>query len=265
MLDINQQFEVKSNCLNCQSSIGESEDFCNKCGQKVHIERLVFWQVMKQAIGKFFEVDEGGFAYAFKELFLRPERIPMDYIMGKRTSFMKPVPYFIIPMIFYILLSSNLENSIWTSVYEGMAESNAENTNSANQESLKYLLVVIKDQRLFIFTTVIALSFGFRLIFKKVKLNFAEHMVFNLYIQGHTLLLSIPILILMNWFSEHLIVFVYLMSLIYSVWAIKRFYKTNIIKSLFAYIIGYFIYYMLIIVGLFLFLFCIEIMTIFPL
>ncbi len=193
--------------------------------------------------------------------FSDPKEVPMDYIMGRRTSFMKPIPYFVIPMVFYILLSGNLENSFLVSFYEGISEPDGEAVNPEFQGNLAYLLTIIKDQRLFIFTTVIALSISYKWFFPKMKLNFAEHVVFSLYAQGHVLLLSLPILIFVKWISEDFMIFAYLLGLIYSVWATKRFYQTNIIKSFFAYIVGYAVYYMIVIAGFFIFLVCLEVVS----
>ncbi len=76
-------------CLNCETALGGA-NFCPNCGQKNDASKLTLGHVLTESVSNLFAFD-GRFFSTLKNLFLRPGKVPKEYVSGKRTKYMNPV------------------------------------------------------------------------------------------------------------------------------------------------------------------------------
>jgi hypothetical protein len=106
------------NCLNCRSDLSEKDVYCSQCGQKVQSPIIRFKDFLKDAFEDYFSIDSKIFKSLFPLLF-KPGFLTIEYINGKRNSYVPPFRLFLIISITYFLLLSLLnEKDDFIKVYE---------------------------------------------------------------------------------------------------------------------------------------------------
>jgi hypothetical protein len=88
-------------CLNCGKSF--EGKYCPYCGQKAGVERLTASVLLKETV-HFFSHFEKGFLYTAWNFIVRPGSASINFLMGKRKQFQKPVSYFLILTGLYIIV-----------------------------------------------------------------------------------------------------------------------------------------------------------------
>ncbi len=83
------QTNKSDNCLNCNTELA-GVNFCPNCGQKNDASKLTLKHFFTETISNLFAFD-GRFFSTLKNLFLRPGKVPKEYVSGKRTKYMNPV------------------------------------------------------------------------------------------------------------------------------------------------------------------------------
>jgi hypothetical protein len=81
-------------CKNCNFSLQDSDDFCNKCGAKVIKERITLASLSSyvlQALGW-----ESNFFRTLRGLFVNPQIVLQEYIDGTRKKYANPFAFFAI-------------------------------------------------------------------------------------------------------------------------------------------------------------------------
>jgi hypothetical protein len=99
-------------CLNCQYPL--IGDFCSQCGQKANLHKDSFWHMMIHFFGDYFHYDNK-FWKTMRALFLSPGKLSLDYIQGKRATYLNPIPlYILVTTLFFIVngweVTSNKES-----------------------------------------------------------------------------------------------------------------------------------------------------------
>ncbi|HET9744984.1 MAG TPA: DUF3667 domain-containing protein [Chitinophagaceae bacterium] len=88
-------------CKNCGAQVIGT--YCNRCGQKIALERISFHYIWHGLV-HFFTHAEHGFFYTTRELIVAPGRAVKNFLDGKRKVHQTPVSYFLIWNAIYILL-----------------------------------------------------------------------------------------------------------------------------------------------------------------
>ncbi len=97
-----------NNCLNCNSELSEKAKFCPNCGQKVESPIIRFKDFIKDAFEDYFSIDSKIFKSLVPLLF-KPGFLTIEYIKGKRNSYIPPFRMFLIVSVLYFLLISLME------------------------------------------------------------------------------------------------------------------------------------------------------------
>lgn len=101
-----------STCLNCKKVLRPEDNYCPNCGQenntlKIPVKHLVF-----EIFEDFFHFD-AKIWNTIKASFTKPGRITIDYLEGKRVSYVPPVKFYVfVSFIFFLLLGKLSEHSI---------------------------------------------------------------------------------------------------------------------------------------------------------
>lgn len=166
----------KKRCLNCGHSV--SDEFCPHCGQKTDTARITPHSLIKNDIlGSIWHV-EAKFFNTLKDIFFRPGKTAMDYISGKRIRYSSFIPLLLILFSFNVLGMHYYEKFAPPEVFKD------------DSEIRKFLS---KYSKTILFVIIPMLASNAYFVFKKVKLNIAEH-----FIIGTVSLLGILIIFLLD-------------------------------------------------------------------
>ncbi len=159
---------MHSHCLNCYHET--KGKFCQNCGQKTDTHRI--------ALGHFLTHDlihgvwhlEKGILFTIKEVFIRPGQAALDYIKGKRIRYYN---------VFYLSLLLIGLNLVLSHYFNNIHPQTEETT----KDSKTILLFLEKNIKVILLCLVPVIALNAMLIFRRLKLNFAEHLIlggFNL-------------------------------------------------------------------------------------
>ncbi len=216
-------------CKNCKNSFHGS--FCNNCGQKVINERYT----IKYLISLIFESFniENGLLYTAKLLFVNPGKLINEYWNGKTKDYYNPLKYLL------IVTGMSALFSVWTGVFDSSMQ-NANELVAFDNESAKFQAEYMNFVKEYIsFITIATLpfySYVSKLIFRKKKQFYAEHLVLNSYIVAQSSLINIVLIFiafLIPSFLSLFSLFGIITSLLYYAYTLKSVYKINFLNSLF--------------------------------
>lgn len=149
------------NCLNC-GALAEKK-FCPECGQKADTHRITFKHfVMHDLVHGVWHVDKG-IPFTIKETFTRPGYAARDYIAGKRKNYYN-IFYLSLLVLGFIVLVTGIGNNTVTA-----------EPGSAFEKTP----FVLKYFKVFILSFIPLLAVNAYLLFRRLKLNFTEHMIIS--------------------------------------------------------------------------------------
>lgn len=215
-------------CKNC----GHSYDgnFCNECGQSSKVRRIDFKFLINEIPNSIFYIDRG-LLFTIKELSIRPGHAIREFVVGKRIQNYKPISYFLIASALYVIATHLMgRNTFIADFVSGFALGMTEQDQSSGAEIINW---ITNNQAYVALMFIPLFSFASYIAFKKTKYNYFEHLVLNLYITGHQMLIYL-ILSFVITKESILIVLPILIGMAYNIWAYFQFFdnKKNINKAL---------------------------------
>lgn len=147
-------------CFNCDTVI--IGKFCHNCSQKSNTQRLdIKHFIQHDIIHGVFHFDKG-LPFTLKEIILRPATVAKNYIHGKRVRYYNFFYLTLVIIGFTLLLQSFVDKP-------SFRNNNPTYLKSLNfaRENIKFILLS--------FIPFFAISS--RIVYRKVKLNFAEHSI----------------------------------------------------------------------------------------
>ena len=100
-------------CLNCDTPLDVSDNFCHFCGQKHTSAKLSFSIFFREFFSNLFSYDSR-LSHTISALF-RPGKISKDYIEGKRARYANPFRFYLSISILFFLISGlflNMEKNL---------------------------------------------------------------------------------------------------------------------------------------------------------
>jgi hypothetical protein len=168
-------------CINC-SAEGDGK-YCSACGQRLEVKRISWKEGWQDFWARIYGFD-GMFPRTFKDLTFRPGFASMEFIRGNRARYYGPVGYFFLMITCFLLLLSIIGLNYvdyMKAMQEALPFKQQENDLSNNTRNL-----VADNIKLVAFLVIPLQAFSARyFFFKKQGLNFLEHAVLPLYVQGH--------------------------------------------------------------------------------
>lgn len=91
----------EKNCLNCGTEVAGR--FCQQCGQENVAGHMPFFALVRHFVYDIFHFD-GKFFETLKFLFFRPGFVPMQYVQGRRQSYLDPIRMYLFTSAVFFLV-----------------------------------------------------------------------------------------------------------------------------------------------------------------
>ncbi len=152
-----------ANCLNCDTALHGK--FCSHCGQKSDTHRITVKHFVQHDVLHGVWHIERGILFTLKELFTRPGYAATDYIAGKRIRYYN---------IFYLLLLIIGFNLIVVHYAKTLSPDSVVN---ATGDGIVLQQFMEEHTKFIVLSIIPFFAFNGWLIFRKLKLNIAEHSI----------------------------------------------------------------------------------------
>jgi hypothetical protein len=172
---------VAAECATCRAA--RTGPFCGQCGQAERHGRLTVRGIVTQAATSVVDLDRG-FLHTAAALFRDPSRVIADYLAGRTVRYTNPAKYFAILVAAVVLVFAKLDYA--TLSVGSLDLPAAERVNAW----------ITAHMNLFMAATVPFSALGSWWIFRRAGLNYAEHLVFNLYVYAQQFILFVVFAIL---------------------------------------------------------------------
>lgn len=152
-------------CLNCNFDVDNT--FCPSCGQKTDTHRIVMKHfVMHDLLHGVWHLEKG-ILFTLKETIIRPGQAALDYINGKR------IRYYNVFYLSLLVIGLNILLLHYKSMQtEETVEVLKNNKSSFNDFISKYSKIIL-------FCIVPIFALNAKLLFRRLKLNVAEHFILS--------------------------------------------------------------------------------------
>ena len=256
-----QVLAISNTCKNCGHTLLLDQRFCQNCGSKRMYNRLNWRNLFEDFVERFLNI-ENHFLKTFIGLFKKPEDVIVGYINGLRKRYIPAFSYFAIAITLSGFYSFVLRQWFMDTYLKAQAFGNTSGNTEFQMDFTKELLNnVMEYQAVISFVYVPVLALISLLVFWNYKsYNYVEHIVIHLYLYSQVLMVSSIVQILFLWspvISSVLNLIVSLSSFIYGAYVLKKVYRIDtasiILQTLLFFVVGGFIFMVLIIVAGFIF------------
>lgn len=226
-------------CKNCNTKV--LDNFCTYCGQSIKVSKITVRDTLQDFMNSTFSVN-APLLITLKLLVVNPGKLYREFLGGKRKTYYKPVPFFILTTIILVLVRTVIN-------YDPFQEIDNSDFDNPNFERFiatgKFMSKNINNFLLFF---VISLSLSLKLFFRK-SYTLAEYLAISFYVVGVYTLFATLSLFLTKLVSDTLqyipfiIMAIYVIYLLNSLFPQKKIQVT--IKTLILYPMAVFLYVIL--------------------
>ena len=231
-------------CTNCNFEI--TEKYCSNCGQAATLKRIDKHYISHE-VQHLLHFEKGLF-YTIKQLLLRPGLTVREFIDENRSKHMKPFPFLILTSVLYTVIAhffhaDEIYNEREKLLFESSAVGDIQHWVQTHYGYANIFMGIF-------------IAMCVRLFFRKYKYNFFEITVLICFVMGQGMLFLTFEALFVGLITKQAFIFILTaVSLIYPTWAIGQFFDkrkiSSYIKAMFAYLLGYLLFYIaIIIVGL---------------
>lgn len=232
------------NCKNCHTELHEQDDYCKSCGGKVIRKRLSFKNLFEHLSETFFNYDNK-LLRTFMQLIKNPEDVIVGYVDGVRKKYINPISFFGLSLTLsglsiFILKKFYIEHLDFSNLFEGVKASQ-DIVNATSGGVLEY-------NSLFYSFLIPLMAFVSWITFLDKKYNFTEHIIIYLYSMSLLSIFSVIVgqIVLLVTPSSYLIYSMsfWLIMLVYHSYALKRIFKLSLGNLILKTIIAIAIFFM---------------------
>ena len=213
---------AEQQCTNCGNEFNGR--FCNKCGQKV-THRITLAHLGHDLLHAFTHADKGIF-FLFVQLFKKPGTVAREYIIeGKRKKYFLPFQYMLIIGTIAAFVAVNSHFIEYTTVALGNAQIYSERQLAFMQkinawQSRYYNIMILAQLPFYAFATF--------LVFRRHKLNYAEHLTLQTFLTAQTAVMAMLVMLFVGIIGKSgvgLLGFLALASAGFQVYAYMQFFQ----------------------------------------
>lgn len=223
-------------CKNCNGEVKGS--YCTSCGQKTSINKVTFKETFQDLFDAIFSI-EAPLIITLKMLVLNPGKLFTEYLAGKRKTYYKPVTFFILMTVIYLIIRGIIK-------YDPFGSNLMQVTDPTSSQLLlkarDFFLMNI-DKLLFAF--VLSLGLMLKLFFYR-KNTLAEFLAISFYVLGmYTIFTTLNMFYIR--FIDNSFQGIHIVAMIfYFMYTMVSFFKVNkvlvAIKSLVVFALAFYFY-----------------------
>lgn len=225
------------NCRNCNKSLYDTQNYCDKCGSKIIKNRLTPKVLAYQVNEQFLSIDNK-FLKTFLDLFRKPERVINDYIAGTRKKYIDVLQYFAIALTL-VGIQVFLLNSFFKSELESTFDLLKSMDSSASEDNpfkmdFESFDQINKYQSITYILTIplyaVASWLTNFIIKPKFSYNFTEHLVLNIYYYAQVIIITALLSIIFLCFGLNYLIIsgvVSALTFIYLLYTLKRVFELD--------------------------------------
>lgn len=219
-------------CINCGTPL--EGNFCSNCGQRRIVKRLSIKTFFEDYLSRLFGMDTN-FLRTLRDLTISPGQVGNTFVGGNRVKYIGPVGYFFLISTFFILSFSLLGIDVKYFMTQASDSIVAMPSAEPQQENLQSSLMGVLSRNLKIlqFLIIPFIALWGMVFFKKAKMNFFEHSVNALYIQGHLLFLKMIGVFVFKWNGFVINPYLIVVDVPYFIWSCFGFYELKGVKNVF--------------------------------
>jgi hypothetical protein len=185
-------------CPNCGETVALR--FCPRCGQENHDVIVPVRDLLGDVMDEFLKLDSRVFD-TLKRLLFRPGALTLEYIAGRRAAYVPPFKlYFLISALFFLMLSYTSDYRSFLKEAEGSGTPVARSTTAPrptiSAEERKYEVAALKlaewlitNQGMVAFAMVPVFALLLKLVHRRRKRLYIEHLVFAVHLHAFVFLL----------------------------------------------------------------------------
>mgnify|MGYP002777665520 CR=1 FL=1 len=194
-------------CPNCSADLEEAQQYCGRCGQKTQLHRFNLVHIFHELFHAVTHADSG-FLHLTKGLAVCPGHAAREYVLeGKRKKYFNPFTYLLIVLGITLLVYSVAHP--YTRSHSSEAAAVQANSSAVNPQMKPYLerrqqvsAFFEKNSKVTLFFAIPIISLAFWLFFLRSGINYAEHLVANIFFAGFymlfTALVLVPIMVVLH-------------------------------------------------------------------
>jgi len=177
------------NCKSCNNALINIVSYCPQCGAKVVDDRLSLGSLFSQFFSHLFNWDNH-FYRTIRDLTVRPHKVLNSYVNGVRKVYFNPLSLFSIYVAFFIFIGqfipemkdpTFIEVTVEGDDHRGVQEEVTSQLGSDNVV-VNFIKFYRQNINLFILISIPLWAALFKIVFRERNHNYAEHIVFSLYI-----------------------------------------------------------------------------------
>lgn len=223
-------------CKNCNSKIDSK--FCPNCGQKASVAKVTFTETFQDVINAMFSIDAPLWV-TIKALILNPGQLFRNYLSGKRKTYYKPVAFFILTTVIFVLVKAFLNYDPMENVVQ--ADSKSIETGLLNKAGV----FMANNINNIIFTFVFSFALMLKLFFYRLY-SIAEYLAVSFYMAAFYIILTTVSMFVIKFGDSQLKMIPFVLMLLYVVYALISFFQKKsllvIVKILLVYFFGILLY-----------------------
>jgi hypothetical protein len=224
-------------CVTCHEPL--KGKYCYNCGEKVVEDKDFLLKTLFQQFVDGFSNFDAKFVKSFYYLLLKPGQLSLNYVNGLRVPFMKPFQLFIVVNILFFFFLGDADifriPAKWYFSNEINVESKLNEAISLDLLKQKYESESLTNSKLFIFILLPFFSLVFWLMNWNKKINYGKHFIFAIHYLSFFMLFSVSLVITPKdiWTPKAIQIVIFTVNFIYLFFAMRNFYKDNIIITTF--------------------------------
>ena len=195
-------------CPNCSASLDGNFQYCPTCGQKTHIHRFNLAHIGHEAFHALTHADKG-ILHLLKNLTIRPGIVAREYVLeGKRKRYFNPFTFLVIVLGLSVFVNSVFKpyerniNPEAARTETNESASTAAKLRKERSRNVSYFLD--KRANLVAFAAIPLFALAFWLFFRRSGINYAEHLVANVFFAGYFQLFATVITLVLSVFNRYL-------------------------------------------------------------
>tara|TARA_B100000965_G_C19576040_1_gene751354 strand:+ start:1050 stop:1826 length:777 start_codon:yes stop_codon:yes gene_type:complete len=235
----------KITCLNCNYEVSESLNFCPNCGQRLHLPRITFRDIIQDFLSSAINWD-APFVKTIAGLFKAPGETVRAILQGKRKQFYAPIRFLLLCMVLHLAFTTIIG---FDPIENQKALNEGRSVTAQEQYGYQVGRFLSKHLNYFVLIFPFVIAFFSKLFYWKSPFNLAERTVFGFYLSGQYVLISfLPIAL--TFISPKFIYLVYLINLMYLAYAVFQFHTSeskilSLFKSILVSVLSLFTYFAL--------------------